>query len=141
MTSSMTYIQQLGGNILFDFDFSAHWFRVSFFREDSVRSFMSILVILTPPCKTHLPTADHSATPIGNSVDPYGRIDSQDTGMHVQQTTKFTKHDASTVMQLRPSWAVRKHGNLASTFQISIVRIFCQLFSSLYQGRSWARLV
>ena len=104
-------------------------------------AFMSILVILTPPCKTHLPTADHSAMPIGNSADPCGRIDSQDTGMHVQQTTKFTKYNMSTVMQLRSSWAVKKHGNLASTFQISIVRIFRQLFSSLYQGRSWARLV
>jgi len=102
---------------------------------------MNILVILISPCKTHLSTADHSATPIGNSADPYGRIDSQDTGMHVQQTTKFTKHDASTVMQLRSSWAVWKHGNLASTFQISIVRIFHQFFSILYQGRSWARLV
>jgi len=37
---------------------------------------------------------------LGNSADPYGRIDSQDTGMHVQQTTKSTKEDASTDMQL-----------------------------------------
>ena len=37
---------------------------------------------------------------MGNSADSYGRIDSQDTGMHVQQTTKFTKDDVSTVMRL-----------------------------------------
>jgi len=75
---------------------------------------MSILVILTPPCKTHLPTADLSATPIGNSADLYGRIDSQDTGIPVQKTTKFTKDDVSTVMRSVAS-------SDPSTFMSSIV--------------------
>lgn len=62
-----------------------------------VHHIMSVLVTPTPPCKTHLSTADHSATPIGNSADPFS---TQGTGMHVQQTTKYTKDDASTVRRL-----------------------------------------
>jgi len=72
--------------------------------------FIIFMSILTPPCKSRLSTADHSATPIGNSADPYGRIGSQGTGMHVQQTTKYTKDDASTVMRLVGSeWSIHIH--------------------------------